>query len=66
MGETAEALAQAQNVFGAYAPHVLLGAGVLLLMVPRWLRVSIAVAMIGIGLAGIWPGLLDGGKPVAE
>ena len=49
-----------------HAPHVLLGAGVLLLLVPRWLRVSIAVAMIAFGLVGIWPELLDGGKPVAE
>ena len=66
MGETVTLLGQVQAALGAYAPHVMLGAGVLLLMVPRWLRASIAVALIAFGLAGIWPELLEGGAPVAQ
>ena len=66
MNELVDPIVGVPNVFGTYAPHVLLGAGVLLLLVPRWLRVSIAVAMIAFGLAGIWPELLEGETPVAE
>ena len=66
MEQVTTVLAQLQAVFGTYAPYVMLVAGVLLLMVPRWLRVCIAVALISFGLVGIWPELLDGGVPVAE
>ena len=59
MGETLSPLAEAQAALGAWAPHVMLGAGVLLLVVPRWLRVCIAVALIALGLAGIRPDLVS-------
>ena len=51
-------LASAAQAFSAYAPHAMLAAGVALLMVPRWLRFSIAIALIMFGLVGIWPELL--------
>ena len=66
MGEAGAILGELQATFGAYAPYVMLAAGVLLLMVPRWLRAAIAVALIAFGLVGIWPELLDGGTPVAQ
>ena len=49
-----------QAAFGVYAPYAMLGAGIALLMVPRWLRASIAVTLIAFGLVGIWPELLEG------
>ena len=52
------------HALGAYAPHAMLVAGIALLMVPRWLRFCIAVALIMFGLVGIWPGLLEGAPPV--
>lgn len=55
-------VARLAQTLGTYAPHLMLAAGVALLMVPRWLRFSIAVALIMIGLVGIWPELL--GEPV--
>ena len=36
----------------------LLGGGVLLIMVPRWMRWGIAVLMIALGLAGLFPELV--------
>jgi len=36
----------------------LLAGGVLLIMVPRWMRWGIAVLMIALGLAGLFPELI--------
>ena len=52
-------LAEFAHTLGEYAPHLMLGAGVALLIVPKWLRMCIAVALIAFGLAGIWPELLS-------
>ena len=49
------------DALSQYAPHIMLAIGVALLLVPRWLRVCLAVALIALGLAGIWPELL--GEP---
>lgn len=38
----------------------LLGGGIALLIVPTWIRWAIAVTMIGLGLAGLFPDLLGG------
>ena len=54
-----EDIARFAQALGVYAPHVMLVAGVALMIVPRWLRWSIAVTLIAFGLAGIWPELLD-------
>lgn len=51
------------QTLGAYSPHAMLAAGVALLMVPRWLRFSIAIALIMFGLVGIWPELLGEAPP---
>ncbi len=37
----------------------LLAAGVALIMVPRWMRFAIAVLMIALGLAGLFPELVQ-------
>ena len=53
----------AQNIFAAYPKAVsafLLIGGIALIMVPRWMRWAIAVAMIGLGLAGLFPQLVEG------
>ena len=54
------------QALGAYAPHAMLAAGIALLMVPRWLRVCIAVALVMFGLVGIWPELLGEGAAATQ
>ena len=56
--DTIQELAAAARALGDYAPHVMLVAGIALLVVPRWLRMAIAAGLIVFGLAGIWPELL--------
>ncbi|MEM8750357.1 MAG: DUF3096 domain-containing protein [Pseudomonadota bacterium] len=49
------------DVFKAYPQAVsmfLLFAGIALIMVPKWIRWAIAVLMIGLGLAGLFPELV--------
>jgi len=41
----------------------LLVCGIALIMVPRWMRFAIAVLMIGLGLAGLFPELVAPAAP---
>lgn len=41
----------------------MLGAGILLIMVPRWIRWAIAVTMIAVGLSGLFPELIPATPP---
>lgn len=51
------------DILAAYPTAVsafMLGAGIALIMVPKWMRWAIAVLMIALGLAGLFPELVGG------
>ena len=43
-----------------FSPGILIAAGVLLLIVPKWIRIIIALGLIFIGVTEMYPDLLDG------
>lgn len=51
-------VADARTLYG-----FMLLAGVLLIMVPKWIRWAIAVTMIALGLAGLFPELIPATPP---
>jgi len=50
----------------SFSPGLLIGAGVALLIVPRWIRVIISVGLIFVGVTELYPELLTGQVPQVE
>ncbi len=45
-------------------PKILIGAGLALLIVPKWIRMIIALGLIFVGVTEMYPELLSGQVPV--
>ena len=50
----------------SYSPTFLIVAGVLLLIVPKWIRIILAVGLIFIGVTEMYPELLTGTPPATN
>jgi len=50
----------------SFSPGLLIGAGIALLIVPKWIRIVIALGLIFSGVTELYPELLTGQGPQVE
>ncbi len=48
------------DMLRSYSPAILIGAGLALLIVPKWIRMIIALGLIFVGVTEMYPELLGG------